>query len=90
MYPASHYKIVDSHRIQCHRCPHFCVLEKLLRVIDAYNVDLKSFRDDFNKDVSGGELEPVLETIKKISRSDRHLEMEFLIQSAHENQKSNC
>lgn len=90
MYPASHYKIVDSHRIQCHRCLNFRVLEELLRVIDAFNVDLKSLCDDFYKNVSGGELEPVLKTIKKISRSDRHLEMEFLIQSAYENQKSNC
>lgn len=54
-------------------------LEELLALMDAFNVDLKSFRDDFYRRISGGRLKPVLQTIEKIAKSDRHLELTFLI-----------
>ena len=43
-------------------------LLELLKYADAFNVDLKSFNKDFYKKIIKGKLEPVLETIKEISR----------------------
>ncbi len=54
-------------------------LEAILPYMDAFNVDLKSFRNDFYQIRSGASLKPVLETIARISKSDRHLELTFLI-----------
>jgi pyruvate formate lyase activating enzyme len=54
-------------------------LEELLPVMDAFNVDLKSYRDEFYKHISGGRLKPVLDTIERIAKSERHLELTFLI-----------
>ena len=42
-------------------------LEKLLPYADAFNIDLKSFRDDFYKKVIGGSLQPVLDTIREVA-----------------------
>ena len=39
-------------------------LKKLLKYVDAYKVDLKSFNEKYYEDVVGAKLEPVLETIK--------------------------
>lgn len=58
-------------------------LEDLLSLIDAFNVDLKSFRDLFYINRSGARLHPVLETISRIAKSDRHLELTFLIIPDH-------
>ncbi len=54
-------------------------LEGLLPVMDAFNVDLKSFRNLFYLKRSGASLPPVLNTIKTIAKSDKHLELTFLI-----------
>jgi pyruvate formate lyase activating enzyme len=54
-------------------------LEQLLPYMDAFNVDLKSFRDEFYKSRSGAKLNPVLDTISRIAGTDRHLELTFLI-----------
>lgn len=58
-------------------------LEDLFPFIDAFNVDLKSFRNLFYKKRSGASLHPVLETIGLIARSERHLELTFLIIPDH-------
>ena len=58
-------------------------LEDLIPLIDAFNVDLKSFRDLFYKQRSGASLSPVLETISRIASSGRHLELTFLIIPDH-------
>lgn len=58
-------------------------LEDLFPFMDAFNVDLKSFRNLFYKKRSGATLHPVLETIHRIARSDRHLELTFLIIPDH-------
>lgn len=58
-------------------------LEDLIPLIDAFNVDLKSFRDLFYKKRSGASLAPVLETISNIARSGKHLELTFLIIPDH-------
>jgi len=54
-------------------------LEDLLRVIDAFNIDLKAFTDDFYRNMTGGFLNPVLETLKSIRAYGRHLELTTLI-----------
>lgn len=54
-------------------------LEALIPYMDAFNVDLKSFRDEFYRSRSKAKLRPVLDTIQRIARSDVHLELTFLI-----------
>jgi pyruvate formate lyase activating enzyme len=46
---------------------------------DAFNIDLKSFSDDFYRKVTGSDLRTVKETLKYIARSGRHLEITTLI-----------
>jgi len=58
-------------------------LQDLIPYIDAFNVDLKSFRNLFYKKLTGASLGPVLETISSIARSGRHLELTFLIIPDH-------
>jgi len=58
-------------------------LEELFPFLDAFNVDLKSFRYQFYRDRSGASLKPVLETIGRIARSGKHLELTFLIIPDH-------
>ncbi len=53
-------------------------LSELALVVDAFNIDLKGYTQSFYKDVCGGTLEPVLETIEYLyDRS--HLELTFLL-----------
>ena len=54
-------------------------LLEYLRFIDAFNVDLKSFNNNFYSRISGAELEPVKRSLKIIARSGRHLEITTLI-----------
>jgi pyruvate formate lyase activating enzyme len=55
-------------------------LRDLLEFADAFNIDLKSFSEDFYKKIVGGKLKPVLETIKEISkRKDITLEVTTLV-----------
>jgi pyruvate formate lyase activating enzyme len=54
-------------------------LSQLLGLIDAFNIDLKSFEDDFYKKQTKSRLGPVLETIKTIYNNGNHLELTFLV-----------
>jgi pyruvate formate lyase activating enzyme len=54
-------------------------LKALLPYVDAFNIDLKSFSEDFYETVCGGRLEPVLETIRLAS--EKHLEVTTLMVS---------
>jgi pyruvate formate lyase activating enzyme len=54
-------------------------LEKLLPLMDAFNIDLKSFRDSFYSKLTGGRLEPVLQTLKTIAKAGKHLEVTHLV-----------
>jgi pyruvate formate lyase activating enzyme len=54
-------------------------LERLLAVTDAWNVDLKAWSDDFYRRNCGGDLQPVLATLRAIARSDIHLEVTYLV-----------
>jgi pyruvate formate lyase activating enzyme len=58
-------------------------LDELLPLMDAFNVDLKSFTDSFYRTRSRARLKPVLNTIQKIARSGKHLEITFLIIPEH-------
>jgi pyruvate formate lyase activating enzyme len=55
-------------------------LRDLLEFSDAFNIDLKSFSEDFYKKIIGGKLKPVLETIEEISKQkDIVLEVTTLV-----------
>ncbi len=54
-------------------------LIKMNPYLDAANVDLKSFREDFYKKVCGAELEPVLKTLKLMKKLGIWLEVTTLI-----------
>lgn len=53
-------------------------LEALLPYIDAYNIDLKAFNDNFYKDICKGERLPVMETIKRVY-GKAHMEITLLL-----------
>ncbi|MFH0752790.1 MAG: AmmeMemoRadiSam system radical SAM enzyme [archaeon] len=52
-------------------------LKKLLRVMDAFAVDLKGLDDSFYKKICGGRVKPVLDTLKAVKR--KHLEIVVLL-----------
>jgi len=54
-------------------------LNKLNQFIDAYNVDLKSFTDDFYIKHTKSQLEPVKETLINIAKAGKHLEITNLV-----------
>ncbi len=54
-------------------------LTKLIEVTDAFNIDLKAFSNDFYRRYTGATLEPVLEAIKTVASSGKHLEITTLI-----------
>jgi len=54
-------------------------LDMLLPYLDAINLDLKSFRNEFYRDRAGATLTPVLNSIERIVKSGTHLELTFLI-----------
>jgi len=54
-------------------------LKHLCKVLDAANIDLKGFTENFYRDVCGGELNPVLETLKTLKREKVHLEITNLV-----------
>ena len=47
--------------------------------VDAMNIDLKSFSENFYMKYCGGKLEPVLETIKSAKRAGIHIELTTLV-----------
>jgi len=54
-------------------------LKKLLSVMDACNIDLKAFTNDFYKKHTKSSLQPVLESLKLIRKSQKHLEITNLV-----------
>ncbi len=54
-------------------------LKKLLDVMDAFSIDLKGFTEEFYRDFTSAKLKPVLNTIKTIADSDKHLEITNLV-----------
>lgn len=53
-------------------------LEELLPFIDAMNIDIKSVRQKFHDDLTGGKVEPVLETCRLAARTT-HVEITNLV-----------
>jgi pyruvate formate lyase activating enzyme len=54
-------------------------LKEMTEFIDAFNIDLKSVSNDFYRNYTGATLNPVLEAIRIIAASGRHLEITTLI-----------
>ncbi len=54
-------------------------LNLILPYLDAINIDLKSFSENFYNRLCGGKLESVLENIKKIKKADVWLELTTLL-----------
>ncbi len=54
-------------------------LEELCSTVDAVNVDLKSFDEEFYREVVGGELQPVLDSLKTIREKGLHLEITTIV-----------
>jgi pyruvate formate lyase activating enzyme len=52
---------------------------ELLPHIDAVNIDLKAFSSEFYRSVCGGDLEPVLCSIRQAYESGRHVELTTLV-----------
>lgn len=58
-------------------------LELVSPVLDAANVDLKSFRDEFYREICGVKLEPVLETIRRMPELGIWIEVTTLVIPGH-------
>lgn len=54
-------------------------LAELIEVIDIFSISLKSMDDELYRKITKGRLQPVLDAIEQIHRSDRHLEISQLI-----------
>ena len=54
-------------------------LHELLPFVDAFNVDLKAFSNEFYKKYTHSQVAPVLNALKIICKENRHLEITFLI-----------
>jgi len=55
------------------------VLEAMEGLVDAANVDLKAFRDDFYRKYCKAHLDPVLDTIRALAGGSTHLEVTTLL-----------
>lgn len=58
-------------------------LKELCRFIDAVNIDLKGFSTTFYRNICGGELEPVLDTIKTLKAAGVWVEITNLVVPGH-------
>lgn len=54
-------------------------LSEIIQFIDAFNIDLKSFNNNFYRKLAGADLEPIKDTLKQIAKSGKHLEITTLI-----------
>ncbi len=54
-------------------------LQELIKYIDAFSIDLKAFTNEFYKDLTKAKLNPVLDTIKQVKASGKHLEITNLV-----------
>lgn len=58
-------------------------LKKIAPYLDAMNIDIKAFNDDFYKDIVGARLEPVLRSAIMASKLDIHIEITYLMIPDH-------
>lgn len=54
-------------------------LNEITGFIDAFNIDLKAFNDEFYRRLTGARLDPVKDSLSQIARSGKHLEITTLI-----------
>lgn len=54
-------------------------LNEITGFIDAFNIDLKAFNNNFYRKLTGSEIEPVKNGLKQIAKSGKHLEITTLI-----------
>jgi pyruvate formate lyase activating enzyme len=54
-------------------------LRELIEYMDAFNIDLKAFNEDFYKKICNGDLETTKNTLKIIVEEKKHLEVTFLL-----------
>jgi len=54
-------------------------MKEILEFIDAFNIDLKAFNNNFYRKLTGADIEPVKNSLKQIARSGKHLEITTLI-----------
>ncbi len=54
-------------------------LDEVCDSIDAMNLDVKAFSDDFYRKVTKARLDPVLDTAETVAASDVHLELTYLL-----------
>jgi len=54
-------------------------LRNLCSALDAANIDLKAFTNEFYRELCGGQLDPVLETLKTLKQKHIHVEITNLI-----------
>jgi pyruvate formate lyase activating enzyme len=54
-------------------------LGEIIKFIDAFNIDLKSFNNEFYHKLTGANLEPVRNSLKQIAKAGKHLEITTLI-----------
>ena len=54
-------------------------LMQLIEYIDAFNIDLKSFNNDFYKKICNGDLDTTKNTLRTITEQKKHLEVTFLL-----------
>ena len=54
-------------------------LKLILPYLDAINVDLKSFSDEFYREICGAKLQPVVDNLVRIKKSGVHLEVTTLV-----------
>lgn len=58
-------------------------LEDLCRVVNAFNIDVKGFTDEFYMNVCGAHLEDVLRTVRTVFGKGMHLELTYLVIPGH-------
>lgn len=54
-------------------------LKKIAPYLDAMNIDVKAFNNDFYKNVCSGSLEPVLKTVETAKKLGIHVELTYLV-----------
>ncbi len=66
--------VLSTNGFVCHE-----PLLKLLPLVDAWNVDVKAFTEEFYHRYTGASLEPVKRTVELIAKHGGHLEITYLI-----------
>jgi pyruvate formate lyase activating enzyme len=54
-------------------------LDKIDPYLDAMNIDVKAFTNEFYKEIVGAKLQPVLDTVERAAKKDIHMELTYLV-----------